>query len=97
MRVIAFAEAAEDLQKVIDGIVAREGAIVIRGEAGADVVLLSMGHFNGLMETLHLLRSPANSAHLARSEAQLGSRIYERFKSLGGVDGEEFGWGGKKD
>lgn len=97
MRVIAFAEAAEDLQRVIDGVVAGQGAVIIRGEAGADVVLLSMGHFNGLMETLHLLKSPANSAHLARSKAQLGSRIHERFKSLDGVDIEELGRDGEKD
>ncbi|MFJ3054193.1 type II toxin-antitoxin system Phd/YefM family antitoxin [Pseudomonas nitroreducens] len=97
MRVVAIAEAAADLQKVIDGVVAEEGAVIIRGDAGADVVLLSVGHFNGLMETLHLLRSPSNAEHLARAKAQLGSRIHERFKLLGGVDIEARDGDGETD
>ena len=33
-------------------------------------VVMSLDTFNGLMETVHLLKSPANAAHLARSIAQ---------------------------
>jgi antitoxin YefM len=36
-------------------------------------VLLSLDSFNSLMETVHLLKSPANAAHLARSLAQMES------------------------
>ena len=28
---------------------------------------MSLDYYNGLMETVHLLRSPANAAHLAES------------------------------
>lgn len=31
---------------------------------------MSLDSFNGLTETVHLLRSPENAAHLARSTAQ---------------------------
>ena len=31
---------------------------------------MSLDTFNSLMETVHLLRSPANAAHLERSIAQ---------------------------
>jgi antitoxin YefM len=31
---------------------------------------MSLDTFNGLMETVHLLKSPANAAHLARSVEQ---------------------------
>ena len=31
---------------------------------------MSLESFNGLMETVHLLKSPANVAHLARSIEQ---------------------------
>jgi antitoxin YefM len=31
---------------------------------------MSLDTFNGLMETVHLLKSPANAAHLSRSVGQ---------------------------
>jgi antitoxin YefM len=31
---------------------------------------MSLDTFNGLMETVHLLKSPSNAAHLARSLEQ---------------------------
>jgi antitoxin YefM len=31
---------------------------------------MSLEHFNSLMETVYLLKSPANAAHLAKSIAQ---------------------------
>ncbi len=40
---------------------------------------MSLDSFNSLMETVHLLRSPANAAHLARSLAQYrGGETLER-------------------
>jgi antitoxin YefM len=35
-----------------------------------DAVVMSLGYYNSLMETVHLLRSPANAEHLNRSMAQ---------------------------
>jgi antitoxin YefM len=35
-----------------------------------DAVVMSLDTFNRLMETVHLLKSPANAAHLARSIEQ---------------------------
>jgi antitoxin YefM len=31
---------------------------------------MSLDHYNGLMETVHLLKSPANVAHLSKSIKQ---------------------------
>jgi antitoxin YefM len=36
-------------------------------------VFLGAEQFNGLMETVHLLKSPANAAHLAKSIKQYRS------------------------
>lgn len=46
---------------------------VISRRDAADAVIMSLDHYNSLMETVHLLESPANAAHLAQSIAQLRS------------------------
>ncbi|WP_414549406.1 type II toxin-antitoxin system Phd/YefM family antitoxin [Anabaena sp. CCY 0017] len=42
--------------------------IITRRDAD-DAVVMSLEFFNSLMETVHLLKSPANAAHLERSIA----------------------------
>ena len=37
---------------------------------GADAVVMSLDHYQSLMETIHPLATPANSAHLAQYIAQ---------------------------
>ena len=51
-------------------VIEEAGAVITRRDA-SDAVVMSIDSFNSLMETVHLLRSPANAAHLARSIAQL--------------------------
>ena len=44
--------------------------LVITRRDASDAVVMSLDTFNSLMETVHLLKSPANAAHLARSIEQ---------------------------
>jgi antitoxin YefM len=70
MRVVNFSEARGHLKKIIDQVVdAADYTVIVRRDA-PDAVLMSVETFNSLMETVHLLRSPANAAHLARSIEQ---------------------------
>lgn len=39
-------------------------------KAVLDTVVMSLDYYNSLMATVHLLRSPANAEHLAKSIAQ---------------------------
>lgn len=70
MRVITFNEANNDLDAVLTEAVARDDGIVISFEDGKDAVVISMSHYNGIMETLHLMKTPANAEHLNRSILQ---------------------------
>ena len=70
MRVINFSEARGSLKGVIDQVIADADYTVITRRDAPDAVVMSLDTFNGLMETVHLLRSPANAAHLERSIAQ---------------------------
>lgn len=70
MRVVNFSEARNSLKGVIDQVIDDADYTVIARRDAPDAVLMSLDTFNSLMETVHLLRSPANAAHLARSIAQ---------------------------
>ncbi len=73
MRVISFSDARNRLKNVLDQVVEDSDYTVITRRNAEDAVVMSLDHFNGLMETVHLLKSPANAAHLAKSIAQYRS------------------------
>jgi antitoxin YefM len=70
MRVVNFSEARSGLKSVIDQVIADSDYTVISRRDAPDAVLMSLDTFNSLLETVHLLKSPANAAHLARSIEQ---------------------------
>ncbi len=67
MRVVNFSEARSNLKNVINQVIEDADYTVITRRDAADAVVMSLDTFNSLMETVHLLKSPANAAHLARS------------------------------
>lgn len=71
MRIINFSDARNSLKEVIDQVVKDADVTVIARRDAPDAVVMSFDHYNSLMETVHLLSSPANAAHLARSITQL--------------------------
>jgi antitoxin YefM len=71
MRIINFSDARNTLKDVIDQVVQDADITVISRRDAPDAVVMSMDHYSSLMETVHLLSSPANAAHLARSISQL--------------------------
>jgi antitoxin YefM len=70
MKVVSFSEARNSLKAVLDRVVEDADYTIVTRRDADDVVVMSLESFNSLMETVHLLKSPANAAHLARSIAQ---------------------------
>jgi antitoxin YefM len=70
MRVVNFSEARNSLKSVINQVIEDADYTVIARRDAPDAVVMSLDTFNSLMETVHLLKSPANVAHLARSIGQ---------------------------
>jgi antitoxin YefM len=70
MRIVNFSDARNSLRAVIDQVVADADVTVIARRDAPDAVVMSLDHYNSLLETVHLLSSPANAAHLGKSLAQ---------------------------
>jgi antitoxin YefM len=70
MRVVNFSEARNKLKTVLDQVVNDANYTIISRRDADDAVVMSLDQFNGLMETVHLLKSPANTVHLAKSIKQ---------------------------
>ena len=73
MRIVNFSDARNRLKSVLDQVVDDADYTVISRRDAKDAVVMSLDHFNGLMETVHLLKSPANAAHLTKSIEQYRS------------------------
>jgi antitoxin YefM len=79
MRIVSFTEARNGLKSVLDHVVNDADYTVITRRDSEDAVVMSMDHYNSLMETVHLLKSPANAVHLSRSIEQFKSaQVIER-------------------
>lgn len=70
MRIVSFAKARNSLKSVLDEVANDADCVIMIRRDAKDVVVMSMDYYNSLMETLHLLKPPANAAHLAQSIEQ---------------------------
>ena len=70
MKVVTYSEARSALKTVLDRVHDDADVTVISRRDGADAVVMSLDHYQSLMEIMHLLGTPANAAHLAKSIAQ---------------------------
>ena len=73
MQVISYSEARNSLKTVLDAVTNDVDVTIINRRDAENAVVMSLDHYNSLMETLHLLQSPANAAHLAKSIAELNA------------------------
>ena len=70
MRVINFSDARNQFKQVIDRVVQDCDVAIISRRDADDAVVMSLNTYNSMMETLHLLKSPANVKHLEKSLEQ---------------------------
>ncbi|MBK8640491.1 MAG: type II toxin-antitoxin system prevent-host-death family antitoxin [Chromatiaceae bacterium] len=71
MKVVTYSHARNTLKSLLDAVVQDIDVTVIsRRDAEDDAVIMSLAHYNSLMETLHLLSTPANARGLVRAIEQ---------------------------
>ncbi|MCU0544710.1 MAG: type II toxin-antitoxin system prevent-host-death family antitoxin [Oscillatoriaceae cyanobacterium Prado104] len=72
---IAYAEAEANLENLCDRAVETGEVIVITRPNGKNAVLISQAELESLLETLYLLRSPANATRLLTAMKRAKSRV----------------------
>ena len=82
MRIINFSDARNRLKSVLGQVAEDADYTIITRRDAEDAVLMSLDQFNGLIETVHLLKSPANVDHLARSIDQYRSGKVENYSLI---------------
>ncbi|QCJ71847.1 type II toxin-antitoxin system prevent-host-death family antitoxin [Providencia heimbachae] len=70
MKTISFSDARNNLKAVLDRVIDDADTTIITRRDSEDAVVMSLEYYNSLMETIYLLRSPANAEHLNKSIAQ---------------------------
>ncbi|MGI8526470.1 MAG: type II toxin-antitoxin system Phd/YefM family antitoxin [Pseudolabrys sp.] len=64
---ISYTELRANLAGLMDEVCDSRAPLVVTRQNARSVVMLSEAEYDGLMETVHLLRSPANAARLFQS------------------------------
>ena len=70
MNVVTVDEARQSLEQLIHHTIADVDPTIVVTKDGAKAVVISLDEFNSWQETLYLLSSPANAAHLRQSIAE---------------------------
>jgi antitoxin YefM len=70
MQIVNFSEARNDVKGIIDRVVEDTDYTVIARRDAPNEVIVSQEYLDAMMETVHLLKAPANAAHLQKSIAQ---------------------------
>ena len=76
---VLYSDLRNNLAKYMDEVVSSRAPLHVTRQNSSTVVMLSEADYEQMLETLHLLRSPANAARLLRSinEANDGA-LFER-------------------
>ena len=64
---VSYTELRSNLAKYMDEVCDNRDALHVTRQNARSVVMISEEDYEGMLETLHLLRSPANAARLLRS------------------------------
>ncbi|MDP2699661.1 type II toxin-antitoxin system Phd/YefM family antitoxin [Thalassospira sp.] len=71
MNVVNFTDIRKNLKAELDRVDQDHDYTVIARRNASNAVVMSEAYFNQIMETMHLIKSPANATHLEKSIAQL--------------------------
>ena len=68
--IVTFSDARSNLKALLDQVTNDADVAVITRRGAENSVVMSQSYYDSLIETVHLLKSPKNAAHLAVSIEQ---------------------------
>ena len=71
MDVVNYSKARKNLNGLMDRVIDDSEEIAISRSTGDSVVMVSLAHYNSIIETMHLFSTPTNARRLRESTAQL--------------------------
>lgn len=88
-----YTQARANLKELLDHVIDSREAVIIQRRKGEDVALIPARELSGLLETIHLLRSPNNARRIFRAldRAQRGkgkAMTVEQLRAEFGLDKE---------
>lgn len=78
MQAVTLKDAKRNLPRLVEQVLADAEPRIVVTDKGEQVVVMPLDEFNSWKETLYLLSSPANAAHLRGSIAQAESGQAEK-------------------
>jgi len=78
MQAVTLKDAKRNLARLVEQVLADAEPRIVVTDKGEQVVVMPLDEFNSWKETLYLLSSPANAAHLRVSIAQADSGQMEQ-------------------
>jgi len=78
---VSYSKLRDNLASYMDEVCNGRAPLVITRRNARSVVLMSEEDYDGLIETVHLLNSPANAARLLRSIADAGRDMLTNARS----------------
>lgn len=70
MEIVNYSEAIQNFKAVLDRVIDDQDCTVITRSGVEDAIIMSKSHYDSIMETLYLMRSPANAQHLMEAVAR---------------------------
>ena len=91
MKEVTYSRARQQLASLMDEVTQDRNVVIIHRRNGSSAALIAADELEGLLETAHLLRSPANAQRLlsalTRALANEGEALsLDRLKSEVGLD-----------
>lgn len=79
---VSYTELRNNLSDLMDEVCDSRAPLLVTRQNARSVVMVSEDEYEGLMETVHLLRSPANTRRLLESIAEANSGQLTAFELI---------------